>query len=156
MSARASATSLQFSRKTTPLPSPRKPLLNLAVEIKGNGGANFGGHDFHDLLDYAKRENQRMPTPEDDAQSVSWNAFCHSGWPASPPMIVTKLKPVASGPVNAQMRRRRRAAATPALCDNCFMLISHSRTGRCIRQRNRVLSWHPQITTEGASARCFV
>jgi hypothetical protein len=99
---------------------------------------------------------RRMPTPEDDAQSVSWNAFCHSGWPASPPMIVTKLKPVASGPVNAQMRRRRRAAATPALCDNCFMLISHSRTGRCIRQRNRVLSWHPQITTEGASARCFV
>src|SRR6266446_5347654 len=29
----------------------REPLLNLAVEIQGNGRTNFGGHDFHDLLD---------------------------------------------------------------------------------------------------------
>src|SRR5260370_11877352 len=29
----------------------RKPLLNFAVEIQGNGRTNFGGHDFHDLLD---------------------------------------------------------------------------------------------------------
>src|SRR5882762_5070338 len=28
----------------------REPLLNLAVEIQGNGRTNFGGHDFHDLL----------------------------------------------------------------------------------------------------------
>src|SRR5712664_3592188 len=29
----------------------REPLLNLAVEIQGNRRTNFGGHDFHDLLD---------------------------------------------------------------------------------------------------------
>src|SRR5580700_11816107 len=29
----------------------REPLLNLPVEIQGNGCTNFGGHDFHDLLD---------------------------------------------------------------------------------------------------------
>src|SRR6266436_6562307 len=29
----------------------REPLLNLAVEIQGNGRTNFGGHDFHDLFD---------------------------------------------------------------------------------------------------------
>src|SRR5260221_642299 len=29
----------------------REPLLNFAVEIQGNGRTNFGGHDFHDLLD---------------------------------------------------------------------------------------------------------
>src|SRR5580700_2564963 len=29
----------------------REPLLNLAVEIQGNGRTNFGRHDFHDLLD---------------------------------------------------------------------------------------------------------
>src|SRR5882762_5582884 len=28
----------------------REPLLNLPVEIQGNGRTNFGGHDFHDLL----------------------------------------------------------------------------------------------------------
>src|SRR3984957_4394906 len=34
-----------------PAVAAREPLLNLAVEIQGNGRANFGGHDFHDLLD---------------------------------------------------------------------------------------------------------
>src|SRR5215471_10467797 len=29
----------------------REPLLNLALEIQGNGRTNFGGHDFHDLLE---------------------------------------------------------------------------------------------------------
>src|SRR5438105_10654001 len=33
----------------------REPLLNLAVEIQGNGRTNFGGHDFHDLLDSSPR-----------------------------------------------------------------------------------------------------
>src|SRR6266853_6483970 len=34
-----------------PTVAAREPLLNLAVEIQGNGRTNFGGHDFHDLLD---------------------------------------------------------------------------------------------------------
>src|SRR6266446_5366179 len=34
-----------------PAVAAREPLLNLAVEIQGNGRTNFGGHDFHDLLD---------------------------------------------------------------------------------------------------------
>src|SRR6202045_4606498 len=33
-----------------PAVATREPLLNLAVEIQGNGRTNFGGHDFHDLL----------------------------------------------------------------------------------------------------------
>src|ERR1700676_4457718 len=32
-----------------PAVAAREPLLNLAVEIQGNGRTNFGGHDFHDL-----------------------------------------------------------------------------------------------------------
>jgi hypothetical protein len=52
MRARASATSLQFSMKMTPRPSPRvNHRLNLAVETQGNGRTNFVGHDFHDLLE---------------------------------------------------------------------------------------------------------
>src|SRR5580692_5157112 len=32
-----------------------EPLLDLAVEIQWNGRTNFGGHDFHDLLDGSPR-----------------------------------------------------------------------------------------------------
>src|SRR5882762_6350699 len=33
-----------------PAVAAREPLLNLAVQIQGNGRTNFGRHDFHDLL----------------------------------------------------------------------------------------------------------